>query len=122
MIMVILIIIVIDLILIIDGTEIIIVQCQKFGQGGVHQCPQALLLHPHNAHTQQTDLATKQRKSQKTTTFGTKQCKIQQNTINCTPNERDFSKFLHICHVKKFEITRHVEKFQISPHLSGGEM
>ena len=40
MIMVILIIIVIDLILIIDGTEIIIVQCQKFSQGGVH-CPQA---------------------------------------------------------------------------------
>ena len=27
-------------------------------------------------------------------------------------------RFLHICHVEKFEITPNVEKFQISPHLS----
>ena len=42
---------------------------------------------------------------------------MQQNTINCTHNEGYF-RFLHICHVKKFEITPHGEKFEIFPHLS----
>ena len=31
-------------------------------------------------------------------------------------------RFLHICHVEKFEITPHVEKSQISPHLSCTEI
>ena len=31
-------------------------------------------------------------------------------------------RFLHICHVEKFEITPHVEKFQIFPHLSCTKM
>ena len=31
-------------------------------------------------------------------------------------------RFLHICHVEKFEITQHVEKCQISPHLSCGKI
>ena len=55
----------------------------------------------------------------------TKQCKMQQNAINCTYNviinEGDF-RFLHICHVQKFETTPHGEKFQISPHLSCTEI
>ena len=60
-------------------------------------------------------IATKQRKTPKKSNFATKQCKMQQDTINWTHNEGDF-KFLHICHVKTFEIKPHVEKFQISPH------
>ena len=44
------------------------------------------------------------------TNFPTKQCKMQQNTINCTHNEGDF-RFLYIFHVKKFEINPNVEKF-----------
>ena len=47
---------------------------------------------------------------QKKTNLATKQCKMQQNTINCTHNKGDF-RFLYICHVKKFEINPNVEKF-----------
>ena len=47
---------------------------------------------------------------QKNTNFATKQFKMQQNTINCTHIEGDF-RFLHICHVKKFEINPHVDEF-----------
>ena len=53
---------------------------------------------------------------------------FKQNSVTCTYVKtfstsytcqmwRNF-KFLHICHVEKFEITQHGEKFQISPHLS----
>ena len=60
---------------------------------------------------QQTDFAKKkQRKSQNTKLFATKQHKMQQNTINCTLNEGDF-RFLHNCHVEECEINPHVEKF-----------
>ena len=41
--------------------------------------------------------------------LATKQCNMQQNTINCTHNKGDF-RFLYICHVKKFEIKPNVEK------------
>ena len=47
---------------------------------------------------------------QKNTSFATKQFKMQQNAINCTHVEVDF-RFLHICHVKKFEIYLHVDEF-----------
>ena len=39
---------------------------------------------------------------------------MQQNTINCTHNERDF-RFLHICHVQKFEISPH-DRFFLHGH------
>ena len=57
------------------------------------------------------NFATKQRKlPKKKTNFPSKQCKRQQNTINCRKNEGDF-RILHICHVKKFEINPHVDEF-----------
>ena len=52
---------------------------------------------------------TKQRKLPTKKCFPSKQCKMQQNTINCTQNEGDF-RFLYICHVKKFEINTCVDK------------
>ena len=47
---------------------------------------------------------------QKNTNFATKQFKMQQNTINCTHIAGDF-RFLHFCHVKKFEMNPHVDEF-----------
>ena len=74
--------------------------CNFFSTGNIFG---SNFLHTIARKSRQTDFATKRRKSQ--------------NTKKCTYNEGDF-RFLHTCHVKKFEITPHVDKFQISPHLS----
>ena len=74
-----------------------------------------IILHTEARKLQKLILRQKSVNSQKKSNFATKQCKMQQDTINWTHNEGDF-KFIHICHAKKFKIKPHVEKFQISPH------